>query len=57
MSVKRRVVVWDEVPPPPHTRTNIILRRMSLFTYRGTSLIRKRPPPEDHPRTLGIGLR
>ena len=25
--------------------------------YRGTSLIRKRPPPQDPPRTLGIGLR
>ena len=24
--------------------------------YRGTSLIRKRPPPQDPPRTLGIGL-
>ena len=23
--------------------------------YRGTSLIRKRPPPQDPPRTLGIG--
>ena len=25
--------------------------------YRGTSPIRKRPPPEEPPRTLGIGLR
>jgi len=25
--------------------------------YRGTSLIRKYPPPQDHPRTLGMGLR
>ena len=25
--------------------------------YRGTSLIRKRPLPQDHHRTLGIGLR
>ena len=25
--------------------------------YGGTSLIRKRPPPQDHPRTLGIVLR
>ena len=25
--------------------------------YRGTSLIRKRPTPEDNHRTLGIGLR
>ena len=25
--------------------------------YRGTSLIRNRPPPQDPPRTLGIGLR
>ena len=24
--------------------------------YRGTSLIRKRPPPQDHHRALGIGL-
>jgi len=28
-----------------------------LRAYRGTSLIRKRPPPKDPPRTLGIGLR
>ena len=25
--------------------------------YRGTSPIRKRPPPQDPPKTLGIGLR
>ena len=25
--------------------------------YEGTSLISKRPPPEDHPRTQGKGLR
>ena len=25
--------------------------------YRGTSPIRKRPPPEEPPRTLGLGLR
>ena len=25
--------------------------------YMGTSLIRKRPPPYDPPRTMGIGLR
>jgi len=25
--------------------------------YRGTSLIRTRTPPQDPPRTLGIGLR
>ena len=25
--------------------------------YRGTSLIRKLPPPYDPPRTVGIGLR
>ena len=25
--------------------------------YRGTSPIRKRPPPKDPPRTLGTGLR
>ena len=24
--------------------------------HRGTSIIRNRHPPEDHPRTLGIGL-
>ena len=24
--------------------------------YRGTSLIRNRPLPEDHPKPLGIGL-
>ena len=24
--------------------------------YRGTLLIRKRPPPQDHHRTLGMGL-
>ena len=27
------------------------------YVYRGTSLIKKRPPPEDPPRTLGTGLR
>ena len=27
------------------------------FDYRGTSPIRKRPPPKDPPTTLGIGLR
>jgi len=32
-------------------------REKKLCTYRGTSPIRKRPPPEDPPRTLGIGLR
>ena len=25
--------------------------------YRGTSLITKRPPPQDPPRSLGIGVR
>ena len=25
--------------------------------YRGTSLIKKRPPPKDPPMTIGIGLR
>ena len=24
--------------------------------YRGTSLMRNSPPPQDHPRTLGIVL-
>ena len=28
-----------------------------LGVYRGTLLIRKRQPPKDPPRTLGIGLR
>ena len=28
-----------------------------LASYRGTSPMRKRPPPSDPPRTLGIGLR
>jgi hypothetical protein len=29
---------------------------MSVALYRGTSLIRKRPPPHNPPVTLGIGL-
>ena len=28
-----------------------------VAVYRGTSPIRKRPPPCDPPKTLGIGLR
>ena len=31
--------------------------RETYGPYRGTSPIRKRPPPWDPPRTLGIGLR
>ena len=31
--------------------------QQSCVEYRGTSLIRKRPPPQDPPRTVGIGLR
>ena len=29
--------------------------RVKMFRYRGTSPIRKRPPPKDLPRTLGRG--
>ena len=32
-------------------------RAAKLDAYRGTSPIRKRPPPLDPPRNLGIGLR
>jgi hypothetical protein len=28
-----------------------------VVLYRDASLIKKRPPPQDTPRTLGIGLR
>ena len=28
-----------------------------MWRYRDTSLIRKHPPPQDYPRTLGIGVR
>jgi hypothetical protein len=31
--------------------------RFESFLYRGTSPIRKRPPPSDPPWTLGKGLR
>ena len=30
---------------------------LGLQPNRGTSLTRKRPPPQDLPKTLGIGLR
>ena len=32
-------------------------RNRNRVSYRGTSPIRNRPPPEDPPGTLGIGLR
>ena len=34
--------------------TEVPLQR---YMYRGTSPIRKRPPSQDPPRTLGIGIR
>ena len=38
-----------------------ICKKKGFFSFRrwcrGTSLIRKRPPPQDHPRTLNLGLR
>ena len=30
--------------------------RLNTLEYRGTSLIRKRPPPQDHRRALGVVL-
>ena len=38
-----------ECSPPPKTLCHL------SGEYRGTSLIRKRPPPLDPPRTLGTG--
>ena len=32
------------------------LARSGHYMYRGTSLLRKHPPPQDHGRTLGIFL-
>ena len=34
-----------------------VARREKLLEFRGTSLMRKRSPPKDPPRTLGMGLR
>ena len=34
-----------------------VIRAPKHARYRDTSPIRKDPPPEDHPRTLGGGLR
>ena len=44
-------------PHYPHTHYPQMLTLDRDRDYRGTSLIRKRPPPWDPPRTLGIGLR
>ena len=44
-------------PPPRGGTEPTIPRGPTELPYMGTSLIRKRPPPQDHPRTLGISLR
>ena len=42
---------------PPTLPLDNSVEGLGPRAYRGTSLIRKRPPPSDPPRTLGIGLR
>ena len=36
--------------------TKTVTKRPRQTLYRGTSLIRNRAPPWDHPRPLGTGL-
>ena len=38
----------------PHVST--VIHTVGRMDYRGTSLIRKRPPPNNHHRALGIVL-
>ena len=47
----RKVVV--EIPDAREARRRVV----DHPAYRGTSPMRKRPPPSDPPRALGIGLR
>jgi len=43
--------------PFPDAGRGFWVQGFGFRVYRGTSLIRKRPPPYDHRKTLGIGLR
>jgi hypothetical protein len=49
ISLKHRLTLWK--------RSTESLPVDTVRLYRGISLIRKRPPPQDPPMTLGIGLR
>ena len=60
---KRRKKVWVEGVGAVPILVNLVNQLLELLVgqvhlrYRGTSPIRKRPSPQDPPRTLGIGLR
>jgi len=64
LSVMRRVClfrggsVYPEagLPIPRRARPKVLRRKDGHCMYRDTSLIRKRAPPLDHHRTLGIAL-
>ena len=43
--------------PNSQRRHRTLHVQKDVLPYRGTSPIRKRPPPKEPPRTLGIGLR
>ena len=44
------------VTEPAHGRQEVSLSEILLIQYRGTTLRRNRPPPQDHHRSLGMVL-
>ena len=50
-------VFWDSIYPPPSNRAPArTTGECPKTVYRGTSLIKTSPPPQDHQRTLGVVL-